>query len=285
LFVCVAGCAGLFGLILALAYLSPAARELDAHALQGWVSLQDGPYYALVRKVQHLGDAALVGLQASVLAAVALLRARPRLAIAVIGLLAVTSVSSQVLKALLAYPRFEGEIGLARVAPEAFPSGHSTAAMALAIGGVMVVPARVRLPAALGGSALALAVGLSVVSIGRHFPSDVAGGFLLATAWGLLVVLSLRWAEARWPERTIRGRASIAVRRVADAVAEAGVAALVIAGGLLLMASVVAAALTRPGDAVGFAREHTSALLVGSGLVALAVGLLGGVAQGFRRRG
>ena len=208
----------------------------------------------------------------------------PRLAVAVIGLLAMACISSQVLKAALAYPRFSGEPGMAWVAPEAFPSGHSTAAMALAIGGVFVVPPRLRPLAAFVGCGLALAVGLSVVSVGSHFPSDVAGGFLLATGWGLLVALSLRWVEARWPEGMARGQLALTVRRATDAVAATGLRALAALGVVLLVALVVVVALIRPGDALDFARDHTSALFVGSALVALAMGLLGVVTLGLRRR-
>ena len=48
---------------------------------------------------------ALIG---GALALVALARGRPRVALFVLALLAATSVSSQVLKAVLAYPRYDG---------------------------------------------------------------------------------------------------------------------------------------------------------------------------------
>ena len=91
-------------------------------------------------------------------------------------LIGVTSVSSQLLKAVLAYPRYEGDaIGGAQVAPEAFPSGHSTAAMALALCLVLVAPRALRPLAALVGAVFALGVAFSVIALGWHFPSDAVG--------------------------------------------------------------------------------------------------------------
>jgi membrane-associated phospholipid phosphatase len=280
-----AGCAGLFCLILALAYLSARARELDANALQGFLGVQDENSHFVFRKLGHLGDAKWVGLEAAILVAVALLRGRPRLAIAVVGLLAVTSVSSQILKALLEYPRWQGDVGLANVAPAAFPSGHSTAAMSVAIAGVIVAPARIRPVAALVGCGLALTVGLAVVSVGFHFPSDVAGGFLLAAGWGFLLALALQWAEARRPERVVPGRAAATVRRMTDFVTTTGLTAVAVTGFVILVAAALIIGLTRPGDVVDMARDHTAALLVGSAIAALAVGLLGGITLSLRRRG
>ena len=80
-----------------------------------------------------------------------LARGRPRLAAGVIALVAATSISSQLLKLLLAYPRFSGTVGGAHVDPAAFPSGHSTAAMSVALAGVLVAPPRARPLAAVLG--------------------------------------------------------------------------------------------------------------------------------------
>jgi membrane-associated phospholipid phosphatase len=281
----VAACAGLFCLILVLAYMSTRARELDARALWGFMGLQSFDSYVVMRKLGHLGDASWVVLQAGVLAGVALLRGRPRLAFAVVALVGLASVSSQLLKALLEYPRMDGELAYASVAAQAFPSGHSTAAMAIAIAGVLVAPPRIRPVAAVAGCALALTVGFSVVSVGSHFPSDVAGGFLLAATWGLVTALALRWADARRPERAVPGRAATVVRRATDAVTTTGLTAAVLAGGVVLAVVALTIGVTRPGEVVEVARDHTSALLVAPALAALAMALLTGFTLGLRRRG
>jgi membrane-associated phospholipid phosphatase len=277
-----AACAGLFGLILLLAYTVPAARELDAKALEGFLGLQRPKVDSFTQAMVRLGDPPIVGVVGILLAAIALLRGRPRVALGVIGLLAVTSVSSQVLKALLAYPRFGGQTGEAHVTPAAFPSGHSTAVMTLAIATVMVVPARMRPLAAVVGSGLALAVGISVVLRGWHFPSDVAGGFLLATGWGLALVAMLRLAELRWPERRERRQFTGRVGRVTEAVTGAGLTA--IAGvGVLVVAVVLLLAVAKV-DLAGVARNHTAALLVGAALLVLALVLIAGFVASLSQR-
>jgi membrane-associated phospholipid phosphatase len=277
-----AACAGLFGLILLLAYTVPAARELDAKALEGFLGLQRPKVDSFTQAMVRLGDPPIVGVVGILLAAIALLRGRPRVALGVIALLAVTSVSSQVLKALLAYPRYAGQHGSANVFPAAFPSGHSTAVMTLAIATVMVVPARMRPLAAVVGSGLALAVGISVVLRGWHFPSDVAGGFLLATGWGLALVAMLRLAELRWPERRERRQFTGRVGRVTEAVTGAGLTA--IAGvGVLVVAVVLLLAVAKV-DLAGVARNHTAALLVGAALLVLALVLIAGFVASLSQR-
>jgi membrane-associated phospholipid phosphatase len=279
----VAGCAAFFAMILLLAYGFPAARELDAKALEGFLGLQRPVVDAFTENVIRLGDPPVFGVLGVLLAGIALLRGRPRVAFAVIVLLAATSVSSQLLKALLAYPRYPGQPGLAHVSPAAFPSGHSTAVMTLAVATVMVVPARLRPLAAVVGVGLALSVGISVVLQGWHFPSDVAGGFLLATGWGLAVVAGLRLAEMRWPERAGRGRLATGVRRTTEAVTGVGLAAIAAAGLLLALAiAVLALANVDLGD---FVRGHTAALLVGTALLVLALVLVAGFVAGISQRG
>jgi len=279
----VAGCALLFGLILALAYAVPAAREVDAKALQGFLGLQRPAVDAFTRHLVRLGDPPVVGLVGVLLAGIALLRGRPRVALAVVMLLGATSVSSQVLKAALAYPRFEGQTGLAHIAPAAFPSGHSTAVMSLAVAGVLVVPARMRVLAAVVGAGLALAVGVSVVARGWHFSSDVAGGFLLATGWGLALAAGLRLAALRWPERTVRGRVAPGVRRATEAVAGAGLVTMAALGALVVVAGAVLAVARV--DLVELVRAHTAALLMAAALLALALALLTALVAGLRQRG
>jgi membrane-associated phospholipid phosphatase len=279
-----AACAGLFALILALAYGSPRATYLDAAAYLGFLDLQRPVLNELMHRFATLGNPAEVALIGTALAAVALARARPRVAAAVLALVFVTSVSSQLLKALLAYPRFGGEIDGAHVAAEAFPSGHSTAAMALAICCVMVAPRRLRPLAAFVGVGLALAVSFSVVGLGGHLPSDVAGGYLLAAFWGLVIAAGLQWSNERWPERTVRSRTLVAVRRAADAVAAVGLVAVAVGGVAFVGLAALAVLLTQPGDVIDYARYHTSVLVVAPALIALAVALLAAMTVVLRRR-
>jgi membrane-associated phospholipid phosphatase len=278
----VAACAVLFGLLLVAAYAWPHARWVDASALQGFVGLQRPTVNRLAVRIGDLGNAREVTAITLGLIALALARSRPRVALAVVVLVGLTSVSSQLLKALLAYPRYDLE-GTG-VGPSAFPSGHSTAAMTLAIAGVLVAPRKLRPLAAFVGVGFALAVGFSVIALGWHFPSDVAGGFLLATGWGLVIASALRAAAARWPEGTGRSRGAVMLREGVDRVAAVGLFAAAIVG--LGLAALVTATLllTRLSDLVDYADRHTAFVVVAAALGASAVGLLGVVTLALRRR-
>jgi membrane-associated phospholipid phosphatase len=281
-----AACVAMFVLVLALAYGSSGARYLDASAYLGFMEWQRPSVNWLTTHFARLGDPPQVGLLGVSLAAIGLARARPRVAVAILALVFVTSVSSQLLKALLAYPRFGGEIDGGHVAAAAFPSGHSTAAMALAIGCVMAAPARMRPLAAVVGLGFALAVSFSVVSLGGHLPSDVAGAYLLATFWGLVIAAGLMWANQRWPERTVRSHAALQLRRATEAAAQVGLTATAVAGGAFVALAGAALLLTRSPDAlIDYARYHTSVLVVAPALAALAIALLGAMTLILRRRG
>jgi membrane-associated phospholipid phosphatase len=79
---------------------------------------------------------------------------------------------------------------------DAFPSGHTTAAAAIAVALLLVVPARYAVGAATVGIVLVASVAGSVVVSGWHYPSDALGAILVAAACGFLAVAALR-APAR----------------------------------------------------------------------------------------
>lgn len=271
----VAVCAGLFIVLLVVAYLSPEARRVDANAVRGFVQIPEAHGETFAERAASLGDAPTVALVALVLAAVAVLRGRPRIALAVLVLVLATSLSSQLLKAVLAYPREPDLVNLA-----AFPSGHSTAAMTLALCGVLVSPARLRPLAGVVGLAYALAVAFGVVSLGWHFPSDVVGGYLLATGWALAVVAGLLWLEERRPEQP--GRLATSARSVVDRVAAVGLVTAVL-GGAGLLIGVVALMIARGADLGSFAASHTAVVVVAPVIVAAGAALLAAVTALLRR--
>jgi membrane-associated phospholipid phosphatase len=276
-------CAVAFLALLAVAYGFSGARALDARALHGFAELPTADAGGPISRVAALGNPLQVAVMTALLAGVALLRGRPRLAVSVVVLLGLTGISSQVLKELLAYPRFSGILDGAQIAPEAFPSGHATAAMAIALAAVLVVPPRVRPLAALLGTVFALAVSFCVVARGSHFPSDIVGGFLLATFWTLVLAAALAAASRRWPERTGRTRLTASLQAAADWTTTAGTAAL--AAMVLGVLALVAAALlfSRFGDLVNFAGQHTAVVAVIVGIAVTAAAVLGGVTVALRR--
>ncbi|HEX8075153.1 MAG TPA: phosphatase PAP2 family protein [Thermoleophilaceae bacterium] len=127
----------------------------------------------------HLVTIALAGCAAVM---VALRRGRRDLAAVAAATLVGANLTTQLLKPLLgrADP-FGGEA--AREIASAFPSGHATAAMSLALVAVVVAPRRLRGWVALAAAGYAGTIGVGLVVRVWHYPSDVVGGFLVAGAW------------------------------------------------------------------------------------------------------
>jgi len=279
-----AACAVAFAVLLALVYGSDQVRAVDVAGLRGFLGLQGPTVSWVVAKLIPLGNPVPVVLIAAVLAAVALARGRPRVAALVVALIAVTSVSSQALKALLAFPREEAAEAGASIGVAAFPSGHATAAMSLAIALVVVVPSRMRPAAALVGTGLALGVSYSLVVTGGHFPSDVIGGFLLASATALVLIAALARFEARHPAGVVGGRVAPALGRWVDRAAAVGLAAtLAIMALAACVVTVVVLAFRLP-DLVDYAQAHTVFFAVAAAVAVSAIVLLGALAAAVSRR-
>ena len=105
--------------------------------------------------------------------------------------LAISHVIVQILKRNVLRVRPTEELGhesLVRVPDEfSFPSGHATAAMAVALAYAMAFP-MLALPLV----ALATLVGFSRVCLGVHYPSDVLVGQTIAIVTDLIVFAAVR---------------------------------------------------------------------------------------------
>ncbi|MBV9804370.1 MAG: phosphatase PAP2 family protein [Solirubrobacterales bacterium] len=205
----------------------------------------------------------------------ALIRGRPRVVLAVAAIALGANASTELLKHLLATPRAGSEFfgGVSPMAQASWPSGHSTAAMSLALASVLAVPARLRPAAAALGATLAIAVGYSVVAAGLHYPSDVLGGFLMAATWTLMTVAALMAAERRWPSP----RASSAPVSTRAALGAPG-AVLAAAGTLGLVLAV-----SRPHDVVAYASAHQAFVLEAAAIAALSLAVSTAVLLSVRR--
>jgi membrane-associated phospholipid phosphatase len=200
----------------------------------------------------------------------AILRRRPRVAVTVGLIMLSASMTTQLLKPLLAAPRWSlGGQFMTKLhwLTASWPSGHATAAMSLALCAVIAAPPRLRPAVGAAMAAFAVAVCYSFLELAWHFPSDVLGGFLVATIWTLLGVAGLWWLDARRPvaRRELSPTGPVQVT-VAEALAPMGVLVLC----ALFLAVVVA--LARPHAVVAYADTHT-AFVVGAGLIAV-VGLM-----------
>jgi membrane-associated phospholipid phosphatase len=121
--------------------------------------------------------------------AVALRAGRREAAVAGLVLVAGANLTTLLLKHALAAPRLDPVLGWAQVGEASFPSGHATAAFAMAAAWTLFVAPRWRLRVACIGFFLASLVAASVVVLRYHFPSDVLGGLLVALAWTAIVKL------------------------------------------------------------------------------------------------
>ena len=247
----------------AVAYLAPFGRWLDGATLMGFVDLHSHRIDQVANFVGRLIDPQPFLVAGAVLVAVALARARPRTAAVVPVILVGANLTTEFLKPALADPRLANALADTHIQSASWPSGHTTAAMSLALCAVLVSSPRLRpLVAALGGT-FAVAVGYAMLVLASHLPSDVLAGFLVATLWTTLGIAALWAAAARWPERAGRGRE--AAPRVGEAItpsALTGVTAMAFAGTL---------ALARPDATLAYAQAHT-VFVVG----AVAIALLGG---------
>jgi membrane-associated phospholipid phosphatase len=256
----------LFAALLVVAYWLPVARWADGWSVEGFLNLQTPRLDALANRVAHLADPGPFAVWTALVAGVALYRKRPRHALAVIVLLGGSSVTTQLLKSLLARERYHAFLDHAQISGASFPSGHATASMALALAAILVAAPRWRPLVAIGGALFSLAVSESIMLLAWHFPSDVAGGFLVATSFALATVAGLRAAQARWPERS--GRA--AARRAISALDVGRVALIVTA---FVGAALAGVALAAGHATLQFADRHTTAVLSVAVVAAMAAAL------------
>ncbi len=149
--------------------------EMLLHALvlrrRGWLD-------RVMRSVTRLGDPASAIAAAGVLLLVGPRSAGARAAFA----LAASHLAAQAGKRSVNRPRPRMPVGVDSLihAPDrfSFPSGHSAAALSVAIPLAGALP----LPAAGAVLTLALLVGISRSYLGVHYPGDVLAGWVLAAA-------------------------------------------------------------------------------------------------------
>lgn len=201
---------------------------LDTAALTGnsigWHRIE-----SLVHSV--LGALTVLAVLVSLIAVVvALARRQVLLAVVVILLILGANITTQVMK--LGLERPDLGVDLARVtAGNSLPSGHATVAASVAVAVVLVLPARLRGMAAVAGAAATALAGVSTLSADWHRPSDVVAALLIVGIWaavgGIVLVLAGR---SQTPK-------PLPPRR-------AGLVFLTGMGALLLIAALVALALT-----------------------------------------
>jgi membrane-associated phospholipid phosphatase len=254
-----------------LGLFSAAGHARDVAMLHGFSALDQSRFTSAIRVLAQVPNPlpyALIGLSCI---GVALWRRRPHRAVAVGVLLVATGATTQTLKHLMAQPRVADWLGpWGQIENASWPSGHSTAAMTLALCAVLVSPPAVRAVTALVGGAFAIGVGYATLALTWHYPSDVVGGFFVAGLWVALAVAVLHRVEPasaepagrqRWePLAVVGGLGAIVAAAILGSKAEtiaryAQERTTVVAGALIIamlglaLVATISAATTRTGRA------------------------------------
>jgi membrane-associated phospholipid phosphatase len=243
-------------------------RSANLTTYVGFVELhQHGVVRALAEHFVSLCNPHRYFFWAPLVVVIALVRGRPRVALAVAAILLGANLTTETMKHVIHEPQYAGLLGGWLPVPATeWPSGHSTAAMSAVLGLMLASPGRLRPYVAALGAAFAVAVGYSLVTIGSHFPADVFAGYLVAATWALVAVAALSAAERRWPCETTFDRVSLRAA-LAPQVA-------VIVAAVALLALVV---LTHPHDALTYAEGHKQLMVVAAAIATLGVAVSTGV--------
>ena len=180
-------------------------QELDERTLLG------GEVISQLRASQadkflRIVSGGTLALAMALVAVVATLRGRPRLALIAAASVGAAVLTTEVLKLVILERPDLVPSGLSD-AGNSYPSGHTTVGMSVCLAALLVVPARLRIVTALGAGAVGAAFGIAVVAAGWHRPSDAVGAYLVCLSVAALAAIAIR----RWPDRAPgrRGRERI----------------------------------------------------------------------------
>jgi len=196
------GCVLALATIWLIAELVPAAHLKDAVTLHEFTTLSRPRLDSAASFLLRLLNPALFILWGIALLAVALAREQRRVAVAVLAVLGLAPLTAEILKPIMAHAH--DKVGYVQIGAASWPSGHSTAASALAMSAVLVAPPALRFLVATVGAIFVLAVSGSLLLLAWHMPSDVLGGWFVAALWMSLAVAGLRLAERLRPTASRR---------------------------------------------------------------------------------
>jgi membrane-associated phospholipid phosphatase len=164
-----------------------AGQRLDQFVMVG--SMANAPVEAShLQQLLHAVSMPSVAVAIAALAAVAVRRARPDLAVAATATVAGANLTTQALKRWLDRPDLL-DLGSAN----SFPSGHVTVVASLAAAAVLVSSRRAQPVVVAVGLAATAVTAVATVALGWHRPSDVVGAAGVVVAWSA--------AAAAWTAR------------------------------------------------------------------------------------
>ena len=264
-------CAAFAVLVWALAFHTHAGRAADASAFLGFLQLDATRVAQVADWIARACNPLPYAMLCIPVVWLAHRTRGPRGVLATGAILVAANVATKHLKPALADPR---PLAYTSVAPASWPSGHSTAAMALALCLVIAAPPVARRLLAVVGGLFAVAVAYSVVLLGWHYPSDALGGFAVAGTAASLAVAGLWWTEARWPAGAGRRATTRALG------GRAAVPAALPAAALSLM--LLAIGVLRTASWLPSTRQQGAFVAFAGGIAVLAVGLAAACSRAVR---
>lgn len=269
-----------------------AVQRADADIYNQFVVLQWRPHVQnLATAIANLADPTPYVWLCAIPIVIALCRGRRGLAATIPLIIVGADLSTELLKRAVHQSRDVALIHSTVIHPQnsTWPSGHSTAAMALALCLVLAAAPRWRPWAALVGAGFTLAVIYSLLALGWHYVSDVVGGLLMAGTWTFFGVFVRSVVQARQQrrdrtaegERTGEGeRPERGALRPAELLAELGP---ILVGALAAGAVAGAVVLARPAPVLSFAADHEHLLAAILLIASVAVTLVGSLLVMLRR--
>jgi membrane-associated phospholipid phosphatase len=195
-----AGCALGVVVVGVLALRVQATHDRDATIMHGFMGLVPLRFYEQIRVIALIVDPVPYACMGLACIAVALARGRKWRALAVGVVLLGSGATTQALKHLLAQPRYASWLYGEQVDGAAWPSGHGTAAMTIALCAILVAPPTYRAVAGFAGFCMTVALAYATLGLTWHYPSDVAAGLLVAGLWVSLAIVWLHGVEVDDPE-------------------------------------------------------------------------------------
>ena len=137
---------------------------------------------------------------------VATLQGARRRAVALLIIIAGSNLTAQALQQVIEAPRYPMWL------PDSiWPSGHTTAALSIAVCAVLIAPPLARTAVAVVGGVWVVAIAYAILVLSQHHPSDVLAAMLLTGAWTWLAIAACTAADDRPVPRIDPGLAVIMV--------------------------------------------------------------------------
>jgi hypothetical protein len=256
-----AGALALMGAIYLAFVTTETGQRLENLALRGAALRTDSERETGLARLSQV-SILIFGAALVAVVVVGLIRRRPRLGIAVGGLMIASVLAVELLKGVLPRPLLvEGPTWILR---NSFPSGSAAVAVAIAVGAILVSPDRVRWVIVPVGAAYAAIVVEALQTTGWHRLSDTLGSVLVVVAVASAGLVLL--ARAGLVQLSEHGRID---RRVRTILLVTALVALAVATIVLAIGSLFPLLTSSDGGRRVFLQ--TAFPLVGIGFVSLAI--------------